>query len=62
MDSQAAERIFRLGIDHKDRGQNRPAVALFRRVLELDPGHGEAREELRMLPFPENCGPGRAQA
>ena len=62
MGSQAAEQIFRLGISHKDRGLNRRAVALFCRVLELDPGHQKAREELRTLPCPDNRGSGRAAA
>lgn len=54
MDSQDIERIFTMGVVFKDSGQTRRAVALFLKVLDLNPGHGEARKELRMLPFPEN--------
>jgi Flp pilus assembly protein TadD len=62
MDPHDAERLFQLGIAHKDRGETRRAVTLFRRALELDPRHGRARRELRTLPFPENSAGGRTAA
>lgn len=50
-DPKTADACFALAALCKDRGLNRQAAALFRKVLALAPGHPGAAEELRVLPL-----------
>jgi tetratricopeptide (TPR) repeat protein len=60
------EALLAEGLDYYGMGQVERAVACWQRILEIDPGHGEARDFLRTAGFlaeeaPEEAGADAAQ-